>query len=308
MSGAPTRHALAMGPVLSRRAGACDAIHCAMRSALVMMVGLVVGWGCGSSTSAETKTAPEPTAPAAVVAPATAEASATPTTESLCRELVADHGADDELVPRCVARAQALSVADLAVCIRSERWIRRLYGELVDETFGTDPPTAEEAIEGLTDCPGNATSPELQCAAAAADAAAATACLDRLIRAATAPSHPPSVTQELERIDNLVRAAHRKTGKFPVGTTGPTPPRSCCDMPQHRCTAADAEWSGPWSDLGFQPRTLHYQYAYDGDGTSATITAIADLDCDGITATYTLEARVVKGLAETSLKRPTNAD
>jgi hypothetical protein len=277
-----------------------------------MLVGVVVGTGCRSSARSGDKTpAPAEAAPAPVP---TTSTPASPSTESLCRELVANHGGDAALVPRCVERTRAVPLADLEICVRAERWMRPLIGELVTARARVEMATLEEMIDGMEQCSDFAGTEELRCTAAAQDEAAAKTCLGRFIgvmlRAAMSSSTQPEVVRDLERMGALARAAYEKAGKFPVGATGATPSRSCCEMSGGLCVADDKDWAGPWRALGFLPEqaTLLYQYTYDSDGRSARITGTTDLDCDGNAVTYTLEARVVGGTVKTSIRTPTSPD
>jgi hypothetical protein len=46
-----------------------------------------------------------------------------------------------------------------------------------------------------------------------------------------------------------------------------------------------------WQALDFQISEPHrYQYSYSSDGHSFHAIAVGDLDCDGVSSTYTLDA------------------
>lgn len=113
--------------------------------------------------------------------------------------------------------------------------------------------------------------------------------LDKIRRAAAAYYTTPRV--------------HRGTGRripcqFP-GRVDLTPARSCCDRRVDRngnrkCDVSMANWSHPtWRALGFSLGKEHvFRYTFESSGTLAqaryTVTAHADLDCDGTFSTFQL--------------------
>ena len=69
------------------------------------------------------------------------------------------------------------------------------------------------------------------------------------------------------------------------------PPGSCCKLPEGLCPKDMGAWEDPgWKGLGFQPRDAHrYSYQVDVEGSKVSVTASADLDCDGTLSTFTYE-------------------
>jgi prepilin-type N-terminal cleavage/methylation domain-containing protein len=60
-----------------------------------------------------------------------------------------------------------------------------------------------------------------------------------------------------------------------------------------------------WMELDFQiDEPGLFQYKYTGGSTSATATAIGDLDCDATTITYTLKLTALNGNPAASLSEP----
>ncbi len=96
------------------------------------------------------------------------------------------------------------------------------------------------------------------------------------------------------------------TCAFPVSAPLTPAGKSCCDPKldrdgDNRCDAAPAAWKHPaWSALGtfgrggFAMTDQHYfQYKFESSGTLKdaryTITAQADLDCDGVLSTFRVQ-------------------
>jgi hypothetical protein len=131
--------------------------------------------------------------------------------------------------------------------------------------------------------------------------------LAALCAIATCPSAKRSCTANArarEAEDLLAYLAERAslvyvaTGKFPQVAASPTPSRSCCDQ-GGSCGVDPTIWTAsPWRELSFSiddPHRYTYQYTPDPAGTSATLRAIGDLDCDGKPAVYEVKLTGVGG-------------
>ena len=118
-------------------------------------------------------------------------------------------------------------------------------------------------------------------------------------------------TEAIDEIDKIYKGAavyymtphvnrrgQRLPCQFPAGAP-PTPARNCCQAlggPDRdgdgRCDADPNAWSADgWSAVNYQLSDQHYfVYSYDASGTDSTagltITANADLDCDGVMSTF----------------------
>jgi hypothetical protein len=92
----------------------------------------------------------------------------------------------------------------------------------------------------------------------------------------------PEATTQLARLEKTLKAAHAANGAFPKGKVGPTPAKSCCVGPNHKCDEP-AAWQNPvWTKVGFDMADAHlFRYSYESDGKTFTAKAIGDLDCDG---------------------------
>ena len=87
----------------------------------------------------------------------------------------------------------------------------------------------------------------------------------------------------LIRLTQVAKVHGDASKEFPKGTIGPTPAQSCCAQKDGVCLPDLEQWKGGmWEFLGFAVDTPHrFQYSYASDGKTFTVTAIADLDCDG---------------------------
>ena len=94
-----------------------------------------------------------------------------------------------------------------------------------------------------------------------------------------------------------VTLSYLANGRFPQGA-GPTPRPSCCDQ-GGTCSPDPATWAAPgWQHLGFtidDEYRYTYEYIPDPSGTSATLRAVGDVDCDEQTSLYELKLTVAAG-------------
>jgi hypothetical protein len=91
-----------------------------------------------------------------------------------------------------------------------------------------------------------------------------------------------------------------------------TPATSCCEHPSWKCQPNPSDWSGVavWDAIDFQvDEAGYFQYSYEStDGQTAIAKAVGDLDCDGLTSTYTLEASAPGGNPVFKLTKPVRMD
>lgn len=84
--------------------------------------------------------------------------------------------------------------------------------------------------------------------------------------------------------------------QFPV-THACTPAGTACDHPDRRFPVDHEVWNTPtWNALLFQVNEPHaFRYCFESKGTLAaaefTVSAHADLDCDGVWSTFRLSAK-----------------
>jgi hypothetical protein len=107
----------------------------------------------------------------------------------------------------------------------------------------------------------------------------------------------PEAVFELEAIGELLSKTYARDHKFPVGRVGPTPARSCCGKTGY-CALDASDWdTGLWHDVGYKPKLPPlYQFSYESDGSSMSITAVGDMDCDKTLVTYKIEGSIEKGV------------
>ena len=108
-------------------------------------------------------------------------------------------------------------------------------------------------------------------------------------RACTANARAREADELLGYLAERAALAYVATGKFPATAAGPTPSPACCEQ-GGTCAVDPALWNAsPWRDLAFSIDTAHrftFQYTPDPGGTTATLRALGDLDCDGRPSLY----------------------
>jgi hypothetical protein len=111
---------------------------------------------------------------------------------------------------------------------------------------------------------------------------------------------------QLNKLSRNLKAYWNGHSAFRAGTTGPLPAVPCCKNASGLCAVTPA-WHRDtiWTALDFDVLDPgHFQFAYASDGTTATATAIADLDCDGTPITYTLKVTAQGGVPRAVLDQP----
>jgi len=116
-------------------------------------------------------------------------------------------------------------------------------------------------------------------------------------RACTARTRAQEAEDLLSYLAEKVTLRFIADGKLPPGA-GPTPRPSCCDQ-GGTCSPDPATWSAPgWVALGFaidNDYRYAYEYAPDPSGTSATLRAVGDLDCNGTSSLYEVRLTITAG-------------
>ena len=99
---------------------------------------------------------------------------------------------------------------------------------------------------------------------------------------------------QLNKLAKNLKVAYVTNAEFPKGTVGPSPAKSCCEGPNHKCDDQTA-WVDPvWQSLDFMVTEPHmYRYSYTStDGKTFVAKASGDLDCDGKEAEYVMSGTV----------------
>ncbi|MBL9017007.1 MAG: hypothetical protein JNL83_22665 [Myxococcales bacterium] len=181
-----------------------------------------------------------------------------------------------------------------------EARLRDVMPELVDELARKEVNECRIALTAKT---GGSTLQLVRCVLAAKDDAAGQACWI----AAMARSESDEAEVQLRKLQKNLQVSFQTNAEFPTGKAGPTPSgKACCKQAGQRC-AASTEWTRTpaWTELDFRiEEPTRFQYSYASDGTTATVTAVGDLECDGKLETYTLSASVSAGDAAYKVTRP----
>jgi hypothetical protein len=116
-------------------------------------------------------------------------------------------------------------------------------------------------------------------------------------RSCTAKSRAQEAEDLLVYLAEKVTLSYLSTGHLPPGAA-PTPRPSCCEQ-GGTCSPDPATWAAPgWTTLGFSIDNDYrytYEYAPDPSGTSATLRAVGDLDCDGKSSLYEVKLTITAG-------------
>lgn len=95
-----------------------------------------------------------------------------------------------------------------------------------------------------------------------------------------------------------------------TAAAGPTPPvGTCCQGGRGRCRPTPAWWSVPaWRAVRFEVHQPHaYSYEFRPDERGFTAFAYGDLDCDGVSSTFSIRGEVgTGGMIELEPLRTTN--
>jgi len=128
------------------------------------------------------------------------------------------------------------------------------------------------------------------------------------------PPPPPDYRQTYHAIQMLVALEARLpsllvNGQFPGGVQGFTPGATCCAAGGvTRCPANPAAWTGlqMWDALQFRIDGSHgYVFsAFSLGGTTLTITARGDLDCDGTFADIVMTCTLPGGVVSCAVEFP----
>jgi hypothetical protein len=184
--------------------------------------------------------------------------------------------------------------------------------------------------KGLEDCRKNIekvrADPTTKCVLDATGDDEVKKCLGRAYGQYQKQSREIEATSNLSLIGKDAERVFAETGAFPTGTAAILPANdshgagaNCCGgmggtkqspgtTVNNHCTAdREAFANDPaWKALGFTiDEPSEYQYKYVGGDKTFTATAIGDLDCDGISAIWTLEGKVDdSGKVVTNLVKP----
>jgi len=122
----------------------------------------------------------------------------------------------------------------------------------------------------------------------------------------THKSRKSEAAVQLNKLMKNLKVAYITNAQFPKGRSGPTPAQSCCGQPSNKCAVTQDWMNDPvWSALDFQIDEPNlFQYSYESDGKTVHVTAVGDLDCDGVAATYTLDMASENGNPTSKITEP----
>ncbi|CAN5859356.1 hypothetical protein BH11MYX2_BH11MYX2_05890 [soil metagenome] len=121
----------------------------------------------------------------------------------------------------------------------------------------------------------------------------------------TKKSKKSESAMELNKLGKNLKVYYITNASFPEGDTTLSPAESCCTGPNHKCFDPSTWQQKAWQDLDFQIDEPHlFQYRYHSDGKTALAEAVGDLDCDGVSITYRLEATADAGNPTITVSEP----
>lgn len=116
----------------------------------------------------------------------------------------------------------------------------------------------------------------------------------------------------LNAIEKAAGSEYAENATFPVFAQGLTPAAACCTVAGKKCLVNQADWAGvpAWDALKFEmTKPFYFQYSYTAAVSNVfAATAVGDLDCDGVSVTYTLNGDATTGSPTYNLVKPARAD
>ncbi len=112
----------------------------------------------------------------------------------------------------------------------------------------------------------------------------------------------------LGAIGKTADTSYAETSSYPQAVAAATPAVPCCNQPGRKCAVVAAQWNGvlAWDLLDFEmTQAFHFNYDYASVAPTAfQARAVGDLDCDGLSVTYTLVGNAASGTPVSTLTRP----
>lgn len=99
---------------------------------------------------------------------------------------------------------------------------------------------------------------------------------------------------QLNKLSKMARMLHAEKYAFPIGSTGLTPSKPCCEQADKRCPPVSEIWNTEvWQALEFSVDEPHrFQYSYESpDGQTFVAKAIGDVECSGKPTTFTITGK-----------------
>lgn len=114
---------------------------------------------------------------------------------------------------------------------------------------------------------------------------------------------------QLNKLGKNAKVYFVTTAEFPIFDQPLTPPASCCST-GGKCPVSPSAWQTPaWQAMDFEIDEPHlYRYSFKGTKDAFEATAVGDLDCDGVEATYHLHVTTQSGNPVMSIDPPSNGE
>jgi type II secretory pathway pseudopilin PulG len=101
---------------------------------------------------------------------------------------------------------------------------------------------------------------------------------------------------QLRSIESRLKTHFVERMSFPIGDSGQTPSKPCCEYPNKRCPSGySAERNPIWDELDVELQDTKFQFRYVGTRDEVTVTATGDPECDGDPVTFTMHGKIERG-------------
>jgi hypothetical protein len=141
--------------------------------------------------------------------------------------------------------------------------------------------------------------PVMKCVLDASDDAAVRACMTKGFEDYRSKAKATEAKLQLNKLQKKLKMYFVEKNEFPKGKAGPMPAKPCCQGQGGKCPVEPASaWTADpvWAALEFsidEPNL--FQYSYESDGKTVTMTAVGDPSCGGKPETYKVEAKIDNG-------------
>jgi prepilin-type N-terminal cleavage/methylation domain-containing protein len=116
---------------------------------------------------------------------------------------------------------------------------------------------------------------------------------------------------QLDKIGKRATEEYTTNATFPTAAATLAPTQNCCTQNvggKRKCAVNPTDWAAAeWRSLDFSlDKEFQFQYSYTpgGGGTTFNALAIGDLDCDGVSISYSLDGSAPGGTPTTKLYEP----
>jgi hypothetical protein len=140
--------------------------------------------------------------------------------------------------------------------------------------------------------------PMMKCVLDASDDDAVKACMTKGFDDYRGKAKATEAKLQLRKLEKGLKAYYIEKASLPKGKAGPTPAKPCCEGPNAKCPVEASAWTADpvWKALDFSiDEPAIFQYSYESDGNTVTVTAVGDPSCGGHPVTYKIEGKVDNG-------------